>query len=503
MPGAFNSMWRALVRAREAEPLLLTVSFSLALLAALPDALLALWLSLLANGILSGKRGQTLAAAIGLGSSAAATWFLRVVSDRTQRRFRERLTISLESHVAHLQAAAASIEHHERQEYVDRLAMLRNQVFVLDHMYFSLFTTCGWLLRLGVTLALLISIHPALALLAVFALPTVVTSTWRPEVERKADERGAWANRLSRHLFDLATTAPPGKEVRVTGIGPNLVIQRRSAWQYWFRPVASARLTSAAWQTLSWAIFALAYVAAVVFVSSVLKASPGSVLLLLAAGARLSMYIGAAIGEIGFLRGFWLDGSRRLAWLEDYVTSLQQGADAPAPETINQGIEFDHVSFTYPGTQRVVLEDVNLSLNRAPSLPSSAKTALAKPLLSNYCAASIPHPVDAFVIDGVDLARIAPEAWRSRLSGAFQDFYRFEFKALNSVGIGDLPRHEDESAVSLAVCRCGCRRLRNFISRKVSRRDSAPLRPKASRSASAKWQNSPSRAASCANDPWS
>jgi ATP-binding cassette subfamily B protein len=448
-------MWRALVRAREAEPLLLTVSFSLALLAALPDALLALWLSLLANGILSGKRGQTLAAAIGLGSSAAATWFLRVVSDRTQRRFRERLTISLESHVAHLQAAAASIEHHERQEYVDRLAMLRNQVFVLDHMYFSLFTTCGWLLRLGVTLALLVSIHPALALLAVFALPTVVTSTWRPEVERKADERGAWANRLSRHLFDLATTAPSGKEVRVTGIGPNLVIQRRSAWQYWFRPVASARLASAAWQTLSWAIFALAYVAAVVFVSSVLKASPGSVLLLLAAGARLSMYIGAAIGEIGFLRGFWLDGSRRLAWLEDYVTSLQQGADAPAPETINQGIEFDRVSFTYPGTQRVVLEDVNLSLKPGSVVAIVGENGAGKTTLVKLLCRLYPPSSGRILIDGVDLARIAPEAWRSRLSGAFQDFYRFEFKALNSVGIGDLPRHEDESAVSLAVSHAG------------------------------------------------
>jgi hypothetical protein len=49
MPAAFPAMWRALVRAREAEPLLLAVSFSLALLAALPDALLALWLSLLAG----------------------------------------------------------------------------------------------------------------------------------------------------------------------------------------------------------------------------------------------------------------------------------------------------------------------------------------------------------------------------------------------------------------------------------------------------------------------
>ena len=85
------------------------------------------------------------------------------------------MTIALESHVARLQASVATIEHHERPEYLDRLAVLRNQVFVLDHMYMSLFSTCGWILRLGVTVALLMSIHPALALLAVFALPTVLT----------------------------------------------------------------------------------------------------------------------------------------------------------------------------------------------------------------------------------------------------------------------------------------------------------------------------------------
>src|SRR5262249_34031134 len=156
------------------------------------DAPVALWLKFLADGLLTQRRTLVLTAAIGLGASAAATWFLRIVSDRTQRRFRERLTIALESHVAHLQASVATIQHHERPEDLDRLSMLRTQVFVLDHMYWSLFTTCGWLL-LAVTLALLISIHPALALLAVFGLPTVLTSTWRPGVERAAEERGASA----------------------------------------------------------------------------------------------------------------------------------------------------------------------------------------------------------------------------------------------------------------------------------------------------------------------
>src|SRR5471030_66531 len=236
LPPALSSMWRLCKLGYQHEPALMLVAFLLSLLSALPDALIAVWLKLLGDGVLEHRPRLLLAAAIGLGVSATATWFLRTVSTRVQRRFRDKVTIALESHVARLQASVVTIAHHERPDYLDRLAMLRDQVFVLDHMYASLFSTVGWILRLGVTVALLVSIHPALVLLAVFALPTVLTSTWRPGVERAAQECGAQASRLARHLFATATTAPPGKEVRVTGIGPRLMVERREAWERWYGP---------------------------------------------------------------------------------------------------------------------------------------------------------------------------------------------------------------------------------------------------------------------------
>src|SRR5499433_2342676 len=237
LPPALSSMWRLCKLGHRHEPRLMLASLVLSQLAALPDALLALWLMLLGKGVLEHRPTMVQAAAIGLGVSAAATWFLRTVSTRVQRRFRDKVTIALESHVAQLQASVATIAHQERPEYLDRLSMLRNQVFVLDHMYMSLFSTLGWILRLGVTMSLLMSIHPALILLAVFAVPTVLTSTWRPAVERSAQERGAQANRLARHLFTMVTTASPGKEVRVTGIGERIATMRRAAWERWYGPV--------------------------------------------------------------------------------------------------------------------------------------------------------------------------------------------------------------------------------------------------------------------------
>jgi ATP-binding cassette subfamily B protein len=455
LPPALSAMWRALVRAYRAEPRLLPVSFGLSLLSALPDALLALWMKLLADGVLHHNRTLVMWAGAGVAVSAVATWFLKVTGDRAQRRFRDRVAVALEAHVAGLQASVATIAHHERPEYVDRLAMLRDQVFVLDHMYMSLFSTCGWILRLAVTVALLVSIHPALALLVVFALPTVFTSTWRPGVEREVQERAVPHTRLAAHLFSTATTAPPGKEVRVTRIGEQLVRQRREAWERWYRPVAGARWGTAGWHTLTWAIFGAGYVGAVVFVASVLKASPGNVLLVLAAGARLSAYIGATVGEIGFLRGFWLDGSRRMAWLEDYAASLVEHADAPAPQHLAQGIRFEHVSFTYPGTEKRVLDDVNLDLKPGAVVAIVGENGAGKSTLVKLLCRMYQPDEGKILIDGVDLARIRADEWRLRTAGAFQDFFRFEFRARHSVSIGDVPRLDDQPAVVAAVERAG------------------------------------------------
>jgi len=455
LPPALSSMWRLCRLGYRHEPRLLLTAFSLSLLAALPDALIAVWLKLLGEGVLQRDRALLLAAAGGLAASSAATWFLRTVSTRMQRRFRDRVTIVLEAHVARLQASVATIAHQERPELLDRLAVLRDQVFVLDHMYMSVFSVAGWILRLGVTVALLVSIHPALALLALFAAPTVVTSSWRPGVERGAEERAAPASRLARHLFVAATTAAPGKEVRLAGIGPRLVEQRRTAWERWYTLVSSARWGSAVWHTLAWAVFGAGYVGAIVFVASGLHSPPGDVLLVLAAGSRLSSYIGATVGEIGFLRGIWMDGSRRLAWLEDYAAAIAATEDRPVPDRLARGITLEHVSFAYPGTERLVLDDVSLHLPAGSVLAivgenGAGKTTLVKLLCKLYQPTS-----GRILVDGVDLARLPADEWRARLAGAFQDFFRFELLARQSVGLGDVPRLEDEPAVRAAVTRAG------------------------------------------------
>src|ERR1700748_3761054 len=82
LPPALSSMWRLCKLGYRHEPRLMLGSFVLSQLAAMPDALLALWLWLLGKGVLEHRPLWLEIAAVGLGLSAAATWFLRTVSTR-------------------------------------------------------------------------------------------------------------------------------------------------------------------------------------------------------------------------------------------------------------------------------------------------------------------------------------------------------------------------------------------------------------------------------------
>jgi ATP-binding cassette, subfamily B, bacterial len=80
----------------------------------------------------------------------------------------------------------------------------------------------------------------------------------------------------------------------------------------------------------------------------------------------------------------------------------------------------------------------------------AGKTTLVKLLSKMYEPSS-----GAIFVDDTALARMPAGEWRARLAGAFQDFFRFEFRAGHTVGLGDVPRMDDNPAALAAVGRAG------------------------------------------------
>jgi ATP-binding cassette subfamily B protein len=454
LPKALPTLRRSMRLAYEAEPKLITLSLGMALLEAVPDSLYAVWLALLTDGVTQHRHGEVYFGYLGLAGSGVASWLLQTLAARLQRTFRMRVGASLEGHVARLQAQVPTIEHQERPEYLDRLSVLKEQTYQLDHMYLALFDLIGAAVRLAITLALVMSVHVGMILLLVFALPTVFVSARRSAVTQRVTEQVAPQQRRHRHFFQLGTTASPAKEIRLARLGPDLVRRRRQAWESWYGPLARTRSRTAVWQAASWLLFAAAYSAAVAITATVLNGSPRQVLLIVMAGSRLSQYVAMTAGEVDFVR-MWLDASQRLGWLEEYANEHRDRAGGVAPERLNDGIALENVSFRYPGTEQWALQEVNVRLPAGAVIAVVGDNGAGKSTLMKLLSRFYEPTKGRITVDGIPLSDIPAQQWRARMTGAYQDFFTFEFPAGRSIGVGDLPRLDERPAVEAAVHRAG------------------------------------------------
>ncbi|MCV2458429.1 ABC transporter ATP-binding protein/permease [Streptomyces sp. ICN988] len=426
-----------------------------AVAAAAPDALFAVGLAMLVDGVVTANEDRILLAAGLVSLLTAGSWLLGVVSDRANRRFSDRAAVVIESHVAQLHASTATLELHERADYQDRVAVLRNHAAALSYLYQQLFSTIGAFVRLVLTLALLMSVHPVLGLLALLALPDILVSHRRSAVKKEVEEEAAQDERLARHLFDVATTAGAGKEVRVAGVQGWLRRRHRDAWMRRYVPLARARWISALWQCSSQGLFGGALVAAVAYATTVSSSEAAAVTLVLAAGSRLSQYISQTVTQTQFYRSIWLDVSRRLVWLEDFAAVAAAEGDCPAPRRLTEGVRLDDVSFRYPGTEKPVLDGITAELPAGKVVAivgenGAGKSSLVKLLCGFYSPTS-----GSISVDGTPLNKIRTDEWRQCLAGAFQDFVRLEYPVREAVGVGDLPRADDVAAVAAAAERGG------------------------------------------------
>ena len=454
LPKTWATLRRSMQLAYRAEPRLITLSLGMALLEAVPDSLFAVWLMLLATAVGDGNPGLLYLGCSGLAASAVGSWLLQTIGSRIQRTFRLRVGAHLEGHVAGLQARVPTIEHQERPDYLDRLAVLKEQVWQLDHMYLALFSVIGSGVRLVITVGLVMSVHPALGLLVIFAWPTVWVAGRRSARTQQVTEQIAPHERRHRHLFTTGTTQQASKELRIWDLGRRLIDGRREAWEQWYAPLARTRWATAGWQAAGWGLFAAAYVLAIVITATLLDGTAAQVLLVVTAGSRLAQYVGMTAGNADFLR-MCLDASQRLAWLEAYAQGRTDQATGEVPNRLSEGIALDHVSFRYPGTETYAVEDVSVRLPAGAVIAVVGENGAGKSTLMKLLSRFYRPTSGRIVVDDVDLEDLPALPWRQRLAGAYQDFFSFELPAVSSIGIGDLPRVDDRAAVSTAVGRAG------------------------------------------------
>jgi ATP-binding cassette subfamily B protein len=153
----------------------------------------------------------------------------------------------------------------------------------------------------------------------------------------------------------------------------------------------------------------------------------------------------------------------KLVWLREYAIRARVGLEparpARVPDRLHDGIRFDQVSFRYPGTDRPVLDSLDLHLPAGATVAivgenGAGKTTLVK-LLSRFYEPS----AGSITLDGVDLQRIPVLEWRRRLAAGFQDFARLQLLARESIGVGDTDKIEHDRWILDALDRAAASEL--------------------------------------------
>jgi len=273
-------------------------------------------------------------------------------------------------------------------------------------------------------------------------------------------------DRESNYLAGLLTGREAAKEVRAFGLAGFLrgrhdhlyderiaEMRRVSATQ--LRTVAAADLASAT--TIAAAIAAILWLA----VSGHLPLASAGAAALVLLGQRLA-FAGQSAGMLQesamFLDDFLTFSTRDAASVQ--AAQAAAGHDpAPAAGQAALGpVTAERVTFRYPGSERVALQDVSLRIEPGEVVAlvganGSGKTTLAKLLAGLYL------PSEGRVCwDGQDTRDVDRRTLLSQAAIVFQDFIKYDLSASDNIALGRHERHKETTAIVRAAERAGADR---------------------------------------------
>ncbi|MEW5805112.1 MAG: ABC transporter ATP-binding protein [Patescibacteria group bacterium] len=159
-----------------------------------------------------------------------------------------------------------------------------------------------------------------------------------------------------------------------------------------------------------------------------------------------TFFIGAVGTFSGALTGFfWMLGRHYQdnLFVSDVFKFLDIPENLKKPErgiVLNRKkapkIEFENVSFIYPGTENEVLKDFSLVIESGEKIAFVGANGAGKTTIIKLLCRFYDPTKGRILIDGVDLKKIDLVSWYSMLGVLFQDYSNYHLVAKESIGIG-------------------------------------------------------------------
>lgn len=110
----------------------------------------------------------------------------------------------------------------------------------------------------------------------------------------------------------------------------------------------------------------------------------------------------------------------------------------------NEKVEVAHISFTYPGTEQKVLDDVSFEIKKGETIALVGENGAGKSTLVRILSGVLIPDAGKVLVDGKDLFSVCQKERFRHTSAVFQQFIRYQMSLRENVEISDELNDEDK-----------------------------------------------------------
>ena len=375
----------------------------------------------------------------GAGLAAAACMSLASLVGEAQEQAVTDYTVSL----LLTKSIAVDLAHYENPAYYDTLHRAQQEASYRPmRVVNGLAQFAQSSVALIALVGLLLSLHWAIAVVLIAA--AIPGTLLRLRYSRRLYE---WqrsvtpAERQSWYYHGLLSGDAHAKEVRLFDFGAIFIQRlnelRRNLRRLRLRLTASRAIGELAGEIASiLAIFgALAYIAGETVSGAI---TIGSLVMYFQAFQSSQTYLRDVFGAVARLYEDTLFLGNLFEFLSVQPRVVAPAVARPVPRPLQQGIEFNHVNMGYSSSDRLVLDDVTVTIRPGEHIALVGPNGAGKSTFVKLLCRLYDPTAGTITLDGVDLREFDPAVLRRQIGVVLQDFARYDLTLRENIWLGNV-----------------------------------------------------------------
>ena len=342
-------------------------------------------------------------------------------------------------------------EFYEKLENANREAGMR-PIQILNAT-FNIFSTCISMVSFIVVLWVVSPLAPAI--MAVLAIPSAIINFIYRKKNAEYVRKRSKDRRTMNYFSGLITSKDMAKEVKVYGLSDIFIEKYKQTFKRYFAGLKKLFISEGIWYITLTVLNAAASCALFVYIAiQVCNGSQqiGNYSLYASALGSITSGIATLVSTTATIYEGTLFIDNMIAFMKSEKTVVPS---LPEPRKVERHaphhIKFENVSFRYPGSDRYVIDNVSLEIERGDTvvlvgLNGAGKTTLIKLLTRLY------DPTEGrILLDGHDIKEYSVEELYGMFGIIFQDFGRYAVSVSENIAFGDIQRPVNEDEIKAAA----------------------------------------------------